>query len=281
MRATDPAGNVDPTEAARTWSVDTVAPDTTLTGGPTGPTAAKTASFSLGSADPEAGFQCKLDDGAWQTCTSPRVLDDLSEGPHSFRVRAVDPAGNVDATEAVRTWTVDTQAPDTTISAGPSGHVATGSASFAFSSSESGSSFECKLDDGAWQACTSPRALTGLADGDHTLRVRALDTAGNADPTEATRSWTVDTQAPDTTISTGPAGPTASTSAEPRLQLQRDRVELRVQARRRRLAGLHLAARPHRARAGSPHLPRTRHRRGREHRRHRGRALVDRGHRGT
>ena len=213
VRATDPAGNVDPTEAVRTWSVDTIAPDTGLTGGPSGPTAAKTASFSFGSADPEAGFQCKLDDGAWQACTSPRGLADLSEGAHSFRVRAVDAAGNVDATEALRSWTVDTQAPETTIGSGPSGHVATGSAGFTFSSSESGPSFECKLDDGAWQACASPRALTGLADGDHSFRVRALDAAGNADATEAVRGWTVDTQAPDTTISAGPAGPTASTSA--------------------------------------------------------------------
>ena len=129
-------------------------------------------------------------------------------------MRAVDPAGNFDASEAVRTWTVDTQAPETTIGSGPTGRVATASASITFSSSEPGSAFECKLDDGAWQTCASPRALTGLADGDHTFRVRALDTAGNADPTEAVRTWTVDTQAPETTISAGPSGPTGSTSAD-------------------------------------------------------------------
>ncbi len=214
VRATDPAGNVDPSEAVRTWTVDTVAPDTTLEVGPAGPTASKAASFSFASADPEAGFQCKLDDGAWQTCASPRALSDLAEGSHSFRVRAVDSAGNFDASEVVRTWSVDTRAPETTIGSGPTGRSATASASITFSSSEPGSAFECKLDDGAWQTCASPRALTGLADGDHTFRVRALDTAGNADPTEAVRTWTVDTQAPETTVSAGPSGPTGSTSAD-------------------------------------------------------------------
>ena len=213
VRSIDPAGNVDASEATRAWSVDTAAPETSITAGPTGPTASKTASFSFSSPDPEAGFQCKLDDGAWQACTSPRAMENLSEGAHSFRVRAVDPAGNVDLTEAARSWNVDTQAPETTLGGGPSGHVATGAASFPFSSSEAGSSFECKLDDGPWQACSSPRSLTGLGDGEHTLRVRAIDPAGNVDPTEATRTWTVDTAAPDTGISAGPSGPMSSTAA--------------------------------------------------------------------
>ena len=213
VRSIDPAGNVDPSEATRAWSVDTAAPETSLTAGPTGPTASKTASFSFSSPDPEAVFQCKLDDGAWQACTSPQALEGLAEGAHGFRVRAVDPAGNVDPSEAARSWSVDTQAPETTLGGGPSGHVATGAASFPFASSEAGSSFECKLDDGPWQACSSPRALTGLGDGEHTLRVRATDSAGNTDPTEAARTWTVDTAAPDTGISAGPSGPTNSTSA--------------------------------------------------------------------
>ena len=137
--------------------------------------ASSSASLAFSSSESGSSFECKLDDGPWQACTSPRALTGLADGDHTLRVRALDTAGNADQTEATRSWTVDTQAPDTTISTGPAGPTASTSADLGFSSSETGSSFECKLDDGAWQACTSPRALTGLAQGAHTFRVRATD----------------------------------------------------------------------------------------------------------
>jgi glucose/arabinose dehydrogenase/PKD repeat protein len=87
----------------------------------------------------------------------------------------------------------DTTPPETTISAGPSGTTSSTSASFEFSASEAGSSFECRLDNGAWAACSSPRALSSLAAGNHTFDVRATDPAGNTDPTPATRTWTITT----------------------------------------------------------------------------------------
>ena len=49
--------------------------------------------------------------------------------------------------------------PETSISSGPSGTVATGSASFGFTSSEAGSTFECRLDAGAWGACALAEGL--------------------------------------------------------------------------------------------------------------------------
>jgi hypothetical protein len=85
----------------------------------------------------------------------------------------------------------DTSPPETTIDSGPSGTVTSTTADFAFSSSESGSSFECRLDAGAWASCTSPKSYTSLAVGDHTFDVRATDAAGNTDPTPATRTWTI------------------------------------------------------------------------------------------
>ncbi|HEX8157292.1 MAG TPA: hypothetical protein VF526_07885 [Solirubrobacteraceae bacterium] len=85
----------------------------------------------------------------------------------------------------------DSTPPDTTIVSGPSGTVTATSADFSFSSSEAGSAFECRLDGGAFAACTSPKSYTALASGDHTFEVRAKDAAPNTDQTPASRTWTI------------------------------------------------------------------------------------------
>jgi desulfoferrodoxin (superoxide reductase-like protein) len=82
-------------------------------------------------------------------------------------------------------------APDTTITSGPSGTVTSTSASFGFSSTEQGSTFQCQIDGGTFSACPSPKSYSALADGNHSFAVRATDAAGNTDPTPASRSWTV------------------------------------------------------------------------------------------
>jgi hypothetical protein len=106
-------------------------------------------------------------------------------------VRAIDRAGNLDPTPASRAWTVNTNAPDTSIISGPSGIVASPDASFAFAATATGSTFECRLDGGAYAGCTSPQGYSGLDAGTHTFDVRATDPAGNTDPTPASRSWQV------------------------------------------------------------------------------------------
>jgi hypothetical protein len=58
-----------------------------------------------------------------------------------------------------------------------------------FTSSEGGSLFECRLDGGAWEGCTSPRTYAGLRLGNHSFSVRATDPAGNTDPTPAAATW--------------------------------------------------------------------------------------------
>jgi hypothetical protein len=83
----------------------------------------------------------------------------------------------------------DATPPNTTIDAvTPAGDRV----SFTFSSSEAGSRFECRLDGGAFAACASPGEYSGLAAGSHTVRVRAIDLAGNVDPTPASAGFTID-----------------------------------------------------------------------------------------
>jgi hypothetical protein len=213
VRALDTAGNADTTPATRSWVTNALVPNTTITSGPSGPTNATTASFGFTASEPGSSFQCRINTGAWGTCTSPKTYAGLPPGNYSFDVRTIDAGGSVDPTPAGRTWTIDTTAPQTTLISAPSGVVASRNASLTFSSSETGSSFQCRIDGGAWTACSSPKYYSDLTDGVHTAEVRAIDAAGNADATPASRTWTVDATAPDTTITLGTSGSVKSASA--------------------------------------------------------------------
>ena len=58
--------------------------------------------FTGSGGEGELSFECKLDGGQFKPCTSPTVYKKLKLGGHKFEVRAVDRAGNVDATPAVQ-----------------------------------------------------------------------------------------------------------------------------------------------------------------------------------
>ena len=65
-----------------------------------------------------------------------------------------------------------------------------------------------------WDECFSPKIYTGLTPGFHTFQVRALDDAGNFDPTPAGYSWEIlDGTPPETNIDDGPDTPTTETTA--------------------------------------------------------------------
>jgi hypothetical protein len=81
--------------------------------------------------------------------------------------------------------------PDTTIDSGPSSSTTSTSATFAFHADVSGSSFECSLDGAAFTACTSTKAYTSLALGQHAFAVRAIGPSGLIDPAPATSVWTI------------------------------------------------------------------------------------------
>ncbi|MBT2522429.1 phytase, partial [Arthrobacter sp. ISL-28] len=105
---------------------DTTPPDTSITGGPTGTSSSTSAEFTFTATEPGT-FECALDGGAFQGCTSPKKYADLAVGSHVFAVRATDAAGNSDPTPAERTWVIDTSAPQTeTLTAIADAYVSSG-----------------------------------------------------------------------------------------------------------------------------------------------------------
>ncbi|MGE5690197.1 MAG: OmpL47-type beta-barrel domain-containing protein [Pseudomonadota bacterium] len=180
---------------------DVTAPQTTIDAGPADGSVATTAgaTFAFSSDEAPSTFECRLDGGPWNGCTSPRLLTGLAEGPHTFDVRATDDAANTDPSPASRFWTVDSLAPDTTLATTPTDPSNDATPTFTFSS-EPGATFDARLDGGSWTTVSSPYDLGPLADGAHTLDVRATDAAGNVDASPASWAWVVDTGAPTVTL---------------------------------------------------------------------------------
>lgn len=79
---------------------------------------------------------------------------------------------------------VDTTPPQTTI-ARTKLISAAGLVKFWLSSSESGSGFLCRLDKAPFKPCVSPRSYRHLKPGRHAFRAKAVDAAGNVDPSPA------------------------------------------------------------------------------------------------
>ena len=120
------------------------------------------------------------------------VPDDFPLGTYTVRGVIQDLAGNPTTVTLILHVTGDRTAPQTTIDSKPADPWGSSSATFGFSSNEPGSTFECKLDDGAFAPCASPKTYENLAEGSHTFQARATDGAGNTDATPANHTWTVD-----------------------------------------------------------------------------------------
>jgi Bacterial Ig-like domain len=108
-------------------SGDTTPPNTNINTKPANPSNDASPTFTFSGTDdvtPSANliFQCKLDGGDFAGCTSPKSYSNLSDGSHTFSVRAKDAAGNVDGSPDSYTWRVDTtqSPPQSPIQATPS-----------------------------------------------------------------------------------------------------------------------------------------------------------------
>jgi hypothetical protein len=214
VRAIDNAANVQLTPTVFAWTVDNslldeTPPETTILSKPADPSTSPVASFTYGSNEAASTFQCKLDGGSFSSCPAGGITySGLAEGPHSFQVRAIDASHNTDPTPAGYSFTVVLAsaapagpsigpAPGRGASAAPNTRIAKGASrihdrtpTFRFSSSKPGTSFQCKLDGGAFGTCRSPFTTKKLSLGSHTLQVRAI-LKGATDPTPAKLSFKI------------------------------------------------------------------------------------------
>ncbi len=198
VRAVGASGSSTGTSAVAsfTWTIYTSAPpNPSITAGP--PTLTNSTSASLTFSDAEAGvsFLCRLDGAGFTACTSPRSYAGLTQGGHTFEVKAKDAAGNESGVTS-RAWTVDTDPPPApTITSKPDNPASSAISTFEFTDSESPVTFECSVENGAFGTCTSPFTFTVIVDtsnnGQHQFAVRAVDAAGNVS-SAVSYKWKVD-----------------------------------------------------------------------------------------
>jgi hypothetical protein len=215
VRASNANGIGTPTNYG--WTVDLTAPTAKINTHPVDPSPGNSASFGYGSSDGGTKFECRLSpvEASFSICgPSPKTYLSLANGQYKFEIRAIDAAGNVQATPTAFAWTVDNSLvdstpPETTIVSRPPDPTTSPAATFTYASNEPGSSFQCKLDGGAFSSCSAAGVTyTGLAEGAHTFQVRATVASDNADPTPAGYSFQV--------VLTGAATPLSAPSPRPK-----------------------------------------------------------------
>jgi hypothetical protein len=93
-------------------------PETNIVSGPLGPTNDNTPTFSFGGSDDVSLgsallYSYKVDNGGWSAYSAQTsvTISSLSNGEHTFYVKAKDEAGNEDSSPAQQGFKVDTQAP--------------------------------------------------------------------------------------------------------------------------------------------------------------------------
>lgn len=182
VQATDRAGNASRLEAH--WVYDATAPSVIVHERPE-PIGRRTdPRIVFECSEPDCTFRCEVDGGPRTGCTSPLELTDLADGNHRVVITATDAAGN-HSSQALVTWRVDTLPPEV-ILVEFAGWEAPGIRygrphRVAFACNEGDCTYVCSVDGGLPLRCESPFRFQA-DEGDHTLRIRATDAAGNEGP---------------------------------------------------------------------------------------------------
>jgi hypothetical protein len=113
VRSTNLGGVVENPPVTYSWTIDTVAPVTTIATHPTSPSPSPTGTFTFTNSESSVTYECKLDGGAWAPCnasvptSATYTTPPLGDGTHTLTVRSTDQAGNVEQTPPSSTWTID------------------------------------------------------------------------------------------------------------------------------------------------------------------------------
>ena len=174
--------------------------------------------FGFSSSEPDSTFECSLDGGIFEACSSPWQHEGsyLSEDRHTFAVRATDAAGNVDETPAEYAWVIDDTYPKLAWTEEPGRPVGDGTTKV---TNDRTPTWAWAVEDenpgqnhcGGSTECTSPVTTSKpLSDGWHYFAVYHYDKAGNEDRIYS--DVEVDTVAPKL-VSTKPNGEKVSPRA--------------------------------------------------------------------
>ena len=211
--ATDSVNNASGCSSALAYTEDSTAPNTQIDSGPQGPTNDPTPSFGFSATGGAQSFACRFDSGSFGPCSGPgdthTASPQLSDGAHTFEVRATDSAQNTDSTPASRSFTVDTVAPATpsltdTDPDSPAndnnpevkGTAEAGSTVKIYSSSDCSGS---PLASGSAATFSGAGITTPVPSNQTTnLRASATDAAGNASGCSTALAYTHDASAPAT-----------------------------------------------------------------------------------
>ncbi len=188
-------------------TVDRTTPDTSLVTTPGDPSRDSTPDFTFSSTELGSTFECSVDGGAWAACATPHTTAPLADGPRTFDVRAIDAAGNVDATPSSWAWLLDTTPPIatmndpganlrltiplTSVESDP-GATPSGIASVEYQYSVA--------DADTWVTASAAWDTTTVTDGLYDLRVVVTDNAGNETQAAAVEDRRVDNSPPATAI---------------------------------------------------------------------------------
>lgn len=205
-------------------TIPSLPPDTALVTGPAdgsvvGPAGA-TFTYSGSPASMVRGFECAVDGGDFTGCpTTGSTIAGLTDGEHTFAVRAVGPRSTVDPTPAEVTFVVDATGPTTTIGLTPAapdganswyrssvGVVVSGDDG-ALGSGVAAS--RCVVDPPSVPATYAALPAGGCGpistDGTHTVHAASIDVAGNPGPV-VSRTLRRDASGPTITVATPAEG---------------------------------------------------------------------------